>query len=110
MGKKLQSTLDAAFSQHPHIGDIRGRGLFRGIEIVEDRETKKPFDPRLGLAGKIKKAAFAEGLICYPMSGTRDGKHGDHILLAPPFIIEEAQIEELVEKLSRALGQVLLET
>ncbi|MEQ9695626.1 aspartate aminotransferase family protein [Shimia sp. SDUM112013] len=107
MGEKLQSALEAAFGQHPHIGDIRGRGLFRGVEIVEDRDTKVPFDPALGLAGKIKKAAFGEGLICYPMAGTRDGKHGDHILLAPPFIIEDAQIDELVEKLSRAITQVL---
>ena len=107
MGKKLQSALETAFGQHPHIGDIRGRGLFRGVEIVEDRNSKTPFAPNLGIAGKIKTAAFAEGLICYPMSGTRDGKHGDHVLLAPPFIIEEAQIEELIAKLSRALASAL---
>ncbi|WP_170333068.1 aspartate aminotransferase family protein [Ruegeria arenilitoris] len=103
MGEKLQSALEAAFGQHPNIGDIRGRGLFRGIEIVADRETRAPFDPALGIAGKIKKAALAEGLICYPMSGTRDGKIGDHVLLAPPFIIEDAQIDELVSKLSKAI-------
>ncbi|MTH98535.1 aspartate aminotransferase family protein [Roseibium sp. RKSG952] len=103
MGEKLQSALEAAFGQHPNIGDIRGRGLFRGIEIVADRETRAPFDPALGVAGKIKKAALAEGLICYPMSGTRDGKNGDHVLLAPPFIIEDAQIDELVSKLSKAI-------
>lgn len=103
MGEKLQSALEAAFGQHPNIGDIRGRGLFRGVEIVSDRETRAPFDPALGIAGKIKKAALAEGLICYPMSGTRDGKNGDHVLLAPPFIIEDAQIDELVSKLSKAI-------
>ncbi len=107
MGEKLQTALVTAFGQHPYVGDIRGRGLFRGIEIVEDRETKVPFDPGNGFAGKVKKAAFAEGLICYPMSGTRDGKHGDHILLAPPFIIEETQIEELIVNLSRAFAKVL---
>ncbi len=110
MGDKLQTALVSAFGQHPHIGDIRGRGLFRGIEIVKDRETKAPFDPKHGHAGKIKKTTFAEGLICYPMSGTRDGKHGDHILLAPPFIIEDSQIEELVDKLSRAMAKVLPES
>ncbi len=107
MGEKLESALNAAFGQHPHVGDIRGRGLFWGLELVADRATKAPFDPSLGLAGKVKKAALAEGLICYPMSGTRDGKTGDHILLAPPFIIDEAQIDELVTKLSAALDASL---
>ncbi|WP_109311609.1 aspartate aminotransferase family protein [Ruegeria sp. AU67] len=104
MGDKLQEALQAEFGQHPNVGDIRGRGLFRGLELVADRETKTPFDPAHGVAGKIKKAALAEGLICYPMSGTRDGRVGDHILLAPPFIIEDAQIDELVGKLSRAIS------
>ncbi|MDO6523640.1 aspartate aminotransferase family protein [Shimia thalassica] len=107
MGEKLQSALEAAFGQHAHVGDIRGRGLFRGIEIVEDRDSKKPFDPALGIAGKLKKAAFEEGLICYPMAGTRDGRQGDHVLLAPPFIIEETQIDELVVKLASAMVKVL---
>jgi adenosylmethionine-8-amino-7-oxononanoate aminotransferase len=107
MGAKLQSALIAAFGQHPHIGDIRGRGLFIGLEIVADRESKTPFDPGLSVAARLKKAAFAEGLICYPMSGTRDGKHGDHILLAPPFIMTEEQIPEIVRPLQAALVQVL---
>ncbi|KUJ80644.1 hypothetical protein AVO45_06295 [Ruegeria marisrubri] len=107
MGDKLNAALESAFGQHPNVGDIRGRGLFRGIELVADRDSKAPFDPALGLAGKIKKAAVAEGLICYPMSGTRDGRNGDHILLAPPFIIEDAQIGELAEKLSRAISASL---
>ncbi|WP_171174255.1 aspartate aminotransferase family protein [Ruegeria sp. HKCCD8929] len=103
MGDTLHDALQAALGQHPHVGELRGRGLFRGIELVADREGKTPFDPAHGVAGKVKKAALVEGLICYPMSGTRDGKHGDHILLAPPFIIEEAQIGELVDKLTRAI-------
>ncbi|MFY2826397.1 aspartate aminotransferase family protein [Ruegeria sp. MALMAid1280] len=107
LGEKLQSALEAALGQHPNVGDIRGRGLFRGIELVADRNTKTPFDPSLGVAGKIKKAALAEGLICYPMSGTRDGRLGDHILLAPPFIIDEAQIDELVGKLSKTISAVI---
>ena len=106
-GEVLMQRLDARFGQHEHVGDIRGRGLFRGIELVRDRDTKDPFDPALGIAAKIKKAAFAEGLICYPMSGTIDGRRGDHILLAPPFIIEDAQIDELVDKLDRAIATVL---
>ncbi|WP_114285345.1 aspartate aminotransferase family protein [Candidatus Halocynthiibacter alkanivorans] len=107
MGAKLQSALVDAFGQHPHIGDIRGRGLFIGLEIVADRESKAPFDPALSVAARLKKASFAEGLICYPMSGTRDGKLGDHILLAPPFILTEEQIPEIVRPLQAALAQAL---
>lgn len=106
-GDKLAAALEARFGQHPHVGDLRGRGLFRGIELVEDRTTKAPFDPSRGVAAKIKKAAFEEGLICYPMSGTIDGRSGDHVLLAPPFIIEDAQIGELTDKLSRAISAVI---
>ncbi len=106
-GDKLAQRLADRFGQHPHVGDLRGRGLFRGVEIVADRDTKAPFDPSRGVAGRIKKAAFEAGLICYPMSGTIDGKTGDHVLLAPPFIIEDAQLDELVDKLSGAITQAL---
>jgi len=102
-GEKLNARLQDRFGQHPHIGDIRGRGLFRGLEIVENRDTKAPFDPARGIAGKVKKAAFEAGLICYPMAGTIDGRNGDHVLLAPPFIIEDAQIDELTDKLAAAI-------
>ena len=77
--------------------------MFVGLELVKDRDTKKPFDPSLKIAANIKRAAFEAGLICYPMSGTRDGKRGDHILLAPPFIIDEKQVAELIEKISVSL-------
>jgi hypothetical protein len=106
-GTTLEAALRETFGQHPHVGDIRGRGLFRGIELVEDRGTKAPLDPARKLHAKVKAAAMEEGLICYPAGGTVDGKHGDHILLAPPFIIEDAQIGELVTKLSRALDTAL---
>lgn len=110
MGEKLKSALKMKFAEHPHIGDIRGRGLFCGVELVKDRETKAPFDPSNELAGKIKKAAFAAGLICYPMSGTRDGKLGDHVLLAPPFILVDEHIDEVVSKLSDAVESAILTT
>ncbi len=106
-GERLADSLTARFGNHPHIGDIRGRGLFRGLEIVEDRATKAPFDPSRGIAGKVKKAAFEAGLICYPMAGTIDGRRGDHVLLAPPFIIEDAQIEELTDKLETAFAAAI---
>lgn len=106
-GEKLSHRLADRFGQHPHIGDLRGRGLFYGIEIVADRETKDPFNPAKGISAKVKKAAFEEGLVCYPMSGTIDGKHGDHVMLAPPFIIEDAQLDELTDKLATAIDRAL---
>ncbi|WP_460273680.1 aspartate aminotransferase family protein [Celeribacter sp. ULVN23_4] len=106
-GEKLDAALRAAFAEHPHIGDIRGRGMFRGLEIVEDRASKTPFDPSEGKAAKVKKAAFEAGLICYPMGGTIDGQHGDHVLLAPPFILSDDQIGELVDKLGLAFEAVI---
>lgn len=102
-GKKLEAALRSVFGNHPHIGDIRGRGLFWGLEIVEDRAIKKPFDPAHKINAKVKSAAMEAGLMCYPMGGTIDGVLGDHIMLAPPFIISDAEIEEVVEKLCRAV-------
>ncbi|MEI2805135.1 aspartate aminotransferase family protein [Albidovulum sp.] len=106
-GAKLQDALQAELGQHPHVGDIRGRGLLRGVELVESRETRAPFDPARGIHRKVKALAFEAGLICYPMGGTIDGRHGDHVLLAPPYIIEDAQIDELVTKLSSAIRRAV---
>ncbi len=107
MGGKLRDALHTVFGQHPHIGDIRGRGLFLGLEIVKDRETKAPFDPARAIHKRFKAAAFDAGLICYPMGGTIDGRRGDHVLLAPPFIMEDAHIDEITGKLSTALEVAL---
>ncbi|GAA0291746.1 aspartate aminotransferase family protein [Rhodovulum strictum] len=107
MGARLRTALQTAFCQHPHIGDIRGRGLFLGLELVADRETKQPFDPARKLHARLKAAAFEAGLICYPMGGTIDGRQGDHVLLAPPFILEDAHIDEMVTRLGTALAQSL---
>jgi adenosylmethionine-8-amino-7-oxononanoate aminotransferase len=108
-GEALQAALEARLGQHPHVGDIRGRGLFRGLEIVEDRETKAPFDPKRGIAARLKKRAFADGLMVYPMAGTVDGQHGDHVLLAPPFIIGEEHVAEITDKLAQAIDATLAE-
>ena len=107
MGERFDKALKDQFSEHAHVGDIRGRGLFRGIELVADKVSKSPFAPEKRLAAGVKKAAFEHGLICYPMSGTRDGVNGDHILLAPPFIIENDQIDEVVTKLDTAISSCL---
>ena len=107
IGDYFEAGLVAAFDQHPHVGDIRGRGMFRGLEFVADRETKAPFDPNRKIAAKLKAKAMENGLICYPMNGTIDGVQGDHLLLAPPFICTEAQVDELIEKLSKSLTAVI---
>ena len=107
MGDKLMQALQSAFGQHPFIGDIRGRGLFIGMEFVADRAQKTPFDPALGLHRKIKAAAFEAGLLCYPMGGTIDGKNGDHLLLAPPFILKDSHIGEIIDKLTIAFDAAM---
>jgi adenosylmethionine-8-amino-7-oxononanoate aminotransferase len=103
LGQSLEKKLKNAFADHPHVGDIRGRGLFWGLELVKDRATKKPFDPKLRLHARIKRAAMEAGLMCYPMGGTIDGAQGDHVLLAPPFIADDTQLDELVDKLGKAI-------
>jgi adenosylmethionine-8-amino-7-oxononanoate aminotransferase len=107
IGARLDAALHERFGQHPHVGDIRGRGLFRGLELVQDRATKAPFDPGRRLHAGVKAAAMEAGLICYPMGGTIDGQRGDHVLLAPPFIISTDQIGELTDKLATALNRAL---
>lgn len=102
-GAELTGALTAKFGQHPNVGDIRGRGLFIGLELVSDRASKVPFDPSKKIHARTKAAALDEGLMCYPMGGTIDGRRGDHILLAPPFITTSDQVHEIVDKLGRAL-------
>ena len=106
-GEVLKSRLLDRLGNHAHVGDIRGRGLFRGIELVADRATKEPFDPALKLHAGLKAQAMDRGLIYYPGGGTADGVQGDHILLAPPFIIEKPEIDELVDRLSAAIDAAI---
>ena len=102
-GAALERRLSDRFAEHPHVGDIRGRGLFWGVELVRDRATKAPFDPAQRIHARVKAAGMARGLMTYPMGGTIDGRQGDHILLAPPFIVEEAHLDAIVERLSDAI-------
>ncbi len=106
-GEQLKDQLNEKFGQHPHIGDIRGRGLFIGLEFVKSRETKEPFARSANISGKVKSKAMEHGLICYPGNGTADGDLGDHILLAPPFIVEQKQLDEIIERLDQTLKDVL---
>ena len=107
MGAALTSALEARLGQHPNVGDIRGRGLFLGIELVADRDTKAVLDPAAKTHAKIKAAAFARDVMIYPMGGTIDGVHGDHILIAPPFIITAADVETIADRIAGAIGDVL---
>ena len=109
MGERLREGLEARFDQHPHVGDIRGRGLFRAIELVADRSTKAPFAPELKLHVRIKQEAMARGLMVYPMGGTIDGRSGDHVLLAPPFVVNSAEIDAIVERLGDAVQAAMRE-
>jgi len=109
-GEAFAAALQDRLGDHPNVGDIRGRGLFRGIELVADRATKEPFDPAARLHAGVKRQGMARGLMCYPAGGTADGARGDHILLAPPFIIEDAHIAEIVDKLADAIDAAVHET
>ena len=104
-GTSLQQRLRDAFGDHPNVGDVRGRGLLLAIEFVKDRVTKEPLDPSRKTHNKVQKAAMNEGLMVYGMGGTIDGHSGDHVLIAPPYIISEGHEEELVEKLVKAFSQ-----
>ncbi len=97
--KRLRTTLGG----HPHAGDIRGRGLFWGVELVADRASKRPFDPAVKLHARVKAAAMEHGLMVYPMGGTIDGERGDHVLLAPPFIAQEADLAEIADRFAAAI-------
>jgi adenosylmethionine-8-amino-7-oxononanoate aminotransferase len=109
-GDQLRSALHEWLGEHPHVGDIRGRGLFVGVELVRDRASKTPFEPSRKLHAAIKQEAMARGLMVYPMGGTIDGKLGDHVLLAPPFICTPNDIDRIVERLRDAIDAALAVT
>ncbi|KVF79173.1 hypothetical protein WS75_05180 [Burkholderia sp. FL-7-2-10-S1-D7] len=106
-GEQLRASLREHYGAHPHVGDVRGRGLFVGVELVRDRDSKATFDPALKLHAAVKREAMQRGLMVYPMGGTIDGVHGDHILIAPPFVCTAQQIDTIVERLSGAIDAAL---
>jgi adenosylmethionine-8-amino-7-oxononanoate aminotransferase len=106
-GERLRALLAERFGAHPHVGEVRGRGLLQGLEVVADRASKQPFAPQHRLHARIKSAAMARGLLCYPMGGTLDGRAGDHLLLAPPFIVSDGELEEIVLRLGAAIDAAL---
>ena len=103
----LQALLAEKFANHPHVGELRGRGYFWGVELVAERAGKTPFDPARRLHARVKSEAFARGLLVYPMGGTVDGRYGDHILLAPPFIVTDDELALIVERLAEAVDAAI---
>jgi adenosylmethionine-8-amino-7-oxononanoate aminotransferase len=106
-GKAIRAGLRDALADHEHVGDIRGRGLFIGVEFVADRNSKKPFDAVKKIHKLVQKTAMQNGVLCYGMGGTIDGRRGDHILIAPPYNINDAEQAELIEKISTAVSATL---
>jgi adenosylmethionine-8-amino-7-oxononanoate aminotransferase len=102
-GAAFGAMLARALGGHRHVGDIRGRGFFWGIELVADRASKAPFDPKSKVHARIKKEAMEQGLLCYPFGGTVDGKQGDHVLLAPPFIASRTDLEAIAARLASSI-------
>jgi adenosylmethionine-8-amino-7-oxononanoate aminotransferase len=106
-GAHLMRRLKERFANHHHVGDVRGRGLFQTVELVADRATKAAFDPKRKLHARIKQEAMRRGLMVYPMGGTIDGVNGDHVLLAPPFIVDAATIDTIVDRLGSSIDAAL---
>ena len=106
-GEQLREGLQTRLGQNPHVGDIRGRGLFWTAELVEDSATKQPFDATLGLAPKIQKIALDLGLMCYPSQGCADGTQGDHVLLAPAYTSTREEIETICDLITQAIETAL---
>jgi adenosylmethionine-8-amino-7-oxononanoate aminotransferase len=110
MGARLRERLAGRFGNHPHVGDVRGRGLFQAIELVRDRDGKTPFDPARRLHARVRDEAFARGMACYPMGGTIDGRFGDHVLLAPPYIVTAPDVDRIVDILGDAVDAAISAT
>jgi adenosylmethionine-8-amino-7-oxononanoate aminotransferase len=104
---KLRALMVGALSGIEAVGDIRGRGYFQAVELVEDRATKRPFPAAMKLFQQVRLQAFENGLICYPVGGNADGVNGDIIILAPPYNATNAELAEICDKLGQSVRQVL---
>jgi adenosylmethionine-8-amino-7-oxononanoate aminotransferase len=89
----------------PNVGDVRGLGLLLGVEFVADKKTKRPFAPEKTFSARVGQEAMKRGLLVYPMQGSIDGIHGDHLLIAPPAILTKEQIAWSVEQLGLAIDE-----
>jgi adenosylmethionine-8-amino-7-oxononanoate aminotransferase len=104
-GDSLKKAL-AAVEKHPHVGQVRGLGLLQGIEFVKNKSTREPFPKEDAIAEKIRQAALEKNVLTYPSAGCVDGLRGDHILLAPPFIVTPEESQLIADAVLYALGKV----
>jgi adenosylmethionine-8-amino-7-oxononanoate aminotransferase len=102
-GERLLGGLLARLEGHPHVGEVRGRGLLVGVELVADRDTRAPFPRTARITEAIVRAARERGLLVYSGTGNANGVDGDTILLGPPFIITDAELDQVVERLAQAI-------
>ncbi|KOS44371.1 hypothetical protein ACN38_g4734 [Penicillium nordicum] len=109
-GDYLMQRLNKSIRELPHVGDIRGRGLFVGIEFVKDKQTKESFDPCEGIAYRVRQAIFDRDVAIYPGTGSVDGVRGDHIIIAPPFTVPKADLDRIVDILEEAFTEVFATT
>lgn len=109
-GRRLRARLAERFVRHPFVGDVRGRGLLLAVELVRGRETREPFAPGLKVHNRVRTAAFERGLLVYPGGGTIDGHRGDHILLAPPYNVTNAELDVIVDRLAQAMDAAIAES
>ncbi|KAF8864162.1 PLP-dependent transferase [Acephala macrosclerotiorum] len=110
-GAYLEERLKALLGDHPNVGDIRGRGLFWGIEFVKDKKTKEPFDIKTGIAQKISDTAISApfNMVLYPGTGTVDGIRGDHVILAPTYIVTREDVDHIAKTTSDIVHHVFSE-
>lgn len=105
-GEFFGALLRETFADHPHVGDVRGRGFFWGVELVADKAGKQPFDPAFRVHAMLKKDAMTRGLLCYPFGGTVDGVNGDHVLLAPPYIASRDELGTIARLLAESVDAI----
>jgi adenosylmethionine-8-amino-7-oxononanoate aminotransferase len=107
-GTYMEERLKSLLGNHPNVGDIRGKGLFWGIEFVRNKDTKEPFDPKLAMAQRVSDCALSPpyNMTAYPGGGTLDGVSGDHIILAPPYIVTKEDVDHITQVISDVINEV----
>jgi adenosylmethionine-8-amino-7-oxononanoate aminotransferase len=105
LGEYLHRRAREKLSSHPTVGDIRGKGMLMGVELVKDRDTREPFDPSVLAGPKVHRLAMEKGCMVFPTSGFEQGVRGDAIMAAPPFIITEAEIDTALDMVDEAISE-----
>jgi adenosylmethionine-8-amino-7-oxononanoate aminotransferase len=107
VGASLLGQLRVRLGDHPHVGDIRGIGSMLAVEFVADRERNTPFGRDLMTTERIRAAMIERGVVPYPLTGCADGESGDGFMLGPPFVVDDAEIELIVDAAESGVGAVL---